>query len=221
MGGFEKLPNGSRIYTDAEFAVQYDSVLLAEFSLLPHSARVLDLCAGSGFFSLWLADGGHVGEIVAAEINEAALSLFERSIADGGFENIVARQCDARTYTESRKFDAVICNPPYFQQGERSPTPARALARHADSFTAADMCKCARRNLKQGGRLVFCFPAPRCAEIFAGLNENGLAPARVRFVRAENAPRAYLMLCEARYGRECELAVLPQLVTAAQSGGKA
>ena len=105
-----------------------------------------------------------------------------------GISHIRPVCADLRTWTpdpeEAGHYDLAACNPPYFTAGPASPDPARAAARHEGSCTLADVCDCAFRLLRDGGKLTLCHRPERLAEVLATLREHRLEPKRLAFVRS-------------------------------------
>lgn len=199
MDHFELLKNKTAVFTDRAHRVNEDPVLLCEFARLKRGARVLDVGCGCGIIPLFLADAGHEGEIFAIDTDLGALALFERSIEAARFGNIKILNADANVFSQSEKFDAVFCNPPYFSSGEISADKTLANARHDGTLDICGVCRAAARNLKQGGSLYVCYPSASFAALTLALCENKLEPKRARFVRHETKDEAYLALVEAVY----------------------
>ena len=107
------------------------------------------------------------------------------------------------------------CNPPYFTDGPQSRNAAHALARHENTCTLDDVCQCAFRLLKDGGRFALCHRPERLAEVLAVLRANRLEPKRLAFVKnkADGAP--WLFLVEAQKNRKTGLRVEPDMLISA------
>ena len=112
-------------------------------------------------------------------------------------------------------FDVCACNPPYFTDGPQSQNAAHALARHENTCTLDDVCQCAFRLLKDGGRFALCHRPERLAEVLAVLRANRLEPKRLAFVKnkADGAP--WLFLVEAQKNRKTGLRVEPDVLISA------
>lgn len=86
------------------------------------SARVLDLCTGSGIIALSLVHEREAVEAVATDISPSAISLAQRNAAALHLEDRVGfRCCDLAgdlSEEESGVFDLVISNPPYIPSDE-------------------------------------------------------------------------------------------------------
>lgn len=114
-----------------------------------------------------------------------------------------------------RAADLCACNPPYFTAGEQAADRARATARHETDCTLDDVCKCAFRLLKDGGRLSLCHRPERLAEVLAVLRANRLEPKRLAFVKNRPDAAPWLFLVEAQKNRKTGLRVEPDVLISA------
>ena len=112
-------------------------------------------------------------------------------------------------------YDLCACNPPYFTAGELAADRARATARHETDCTLDDVCKCAFRLLKDGGRLSLCHRPERLAEVLAVLRANRLEPKRLAFVKNRPDAAPWLFLVEAQKNRKTGLRVEPDVLISA------
>ena len=98
------------IYQPAE-----DSELLQRFVREHAFGRVLDLGTGSGIQALTAAENKNVREIIAADINPAAITQLTKKIHEKKLKKIKAIQTDLFSNIDG-KFDFIIFNPPYLPQ---------------------------------------------------------------------------------------------------------
>ncbi len=208
----EKLPHGACVYTDENNKISFDGLLLAHFSKIKKFDRILDIGTGCGIIPMKLYDEGLLGECVALEIDPTASGLAESAAKANCFLRLSVINCDAREYSSDRKFDAVFCNPPYFNSGTLSENGLRSNARHEVTLTLRDAAVIARRSLKEGGKLFICYRAERIDNVFACFEENELRIKRLRFVRKAPDAEPWLMLVEARYRSGPGVSVLPDLI---------
>ena len=79
-------------------------------------ARVLDLCAGSGFVGLAVASQVHACRVVLGEKSEAALRICRQNIRRSGLLGRVTPMPADALEPPTRQlgeFDCIVCNPPY------------------------------------------------------------------------------------------------------------
>ncbi len=110
-----------RFYVDERVIVprSYFAELLGEgFSPWIDDERtvsdVLDLCTGSGCLAILMAHVFPNARVVAADLSDDALEVARRNISEYGLEHrIEAIRSDVFNGLEGRRFDLIVCNPPY------------------------------------------------------------------------------------------------------------
>ena len=211
--GVEILDNGTRVLTAPGATFGTDALLLARFAQPRRNERALDLCSGCGIVSLVWHDAGHRGPCTALELQPEGSALLAEAVAQQGLDHITPVCADLRSWREGEgSFDLCACNPPYFTDGPQSANAAHALARHENTCTLEDVCTCAFRLLKDGGRFALCHRPERLAEVLAVLRAHRLEPKRLAFVKnkADGAP--WLFLVEAQKNRKTGLRVEPDIL---------
>ena len=178
-----------------------DAVLLSDFALIHKRDRVADFGAGTGIISLLLA-GRYPGiRVDGIEIQSDLAEMAARSVQMNGLsDRITVHEGDIRdalALLGTNSMDAVVCNPPYFKS-EASLLPEdenKRASRIDGSITIAEICLSANKVLKSGGRMSVVFPAARAAELIGAMEQNHLAPKRIRTVHGtvDHAPKLILM----------------------------
>jgi tRNA1Val (adenine37-N6)-methyltransferase len=192
-----------------------DALLLAEFVLIKDEDFVIDLGAGSGIISLFLAVKRKVGFIVGIELQKELASQAQRNVALNELERKIAIiQGDLRYIPLTRGFaDVVVCNPPYRQQrsGRINPDESKAIARHEIAASLDAILAAAKGVLKRGGRLTLIYPANRLTEVFTKMRMRGLEPKRLQIIFPDSASYAKLALIEGRLQGRSGLKILPPI----------
>ncbi|MGI6169182.1 MAG: peptide chain release factor N(5)-glutamine methyltransferase [Christensenellales bacterium] len=142
-----------------------DTEILAQCAAqcCPDEGIILDLCCGSGCVGIFLARS--VGAaVLCADVDEGCLALTRQNARENGVETKIRTQCsDLFDGLEGRRFQMIVCNPPYIsgtEMGElqrevKDFEPHRALYGGVDGLDFyRRIAKQARHHLTQGGVLL-------------------------------------------------------------------
>ncbi len=189
--------------------VNTDAVLLGAWCPLPDEApkpRILDIGTGSGVIALMLAQRCPTARITAIDIDEPsalqAADNFRRSpwAERLSAEHISIQELASRNPRSPKKprqprFDLILSNPPYFRNALRNPDPRRSDARHTDSLSFDDLCRCSATLLSDDGTLALILPADAEADILATAARYGLHPTHLtRFYTDASLPPKRILL---------------------------
>lgn len=140
-----------------------DSVLFGAWFFVPFSQarHVLDIGTGSGLLALMAAQMCPEAIIEAVEIDPATAEAASANCREASqwAERIKVHCADINSFIAEQKFDAMICNPPFFRSGEHSGDNRRATARHQTSLTTEALLDFAARNLDSDGHIGIMLPA--------------------------------------------------------------
>jgi len=131
-----------------------ETELLVEVGLgLPVGARVLDLCTGSGAVALALKDERPDLELLGSDISAPALELASENSKRLGLE-VRWLQADLLAGLEHEELDAILANPPYVADNERSMLAPEIMRHepHDALFAGADGLDVIRRLLTEVSR---------------------------------------------------------------------
>lgn len=189
---------------DQGYRFSIDAVLAAHFCRPQSGAHVLDLGCGSGVISLILAYRHPGLQVTGLEIQPELVSLARDNInANSMTERASVIEGDLRNikeYFPPESFDIVVSNPPYRDPGSGrvSPTDQRARARHEIDAVLTDIVAAVAYAVKNRGRVVFVYPAPRAMPLIHSLKTLRLEPKRFQPVYSyPGGDDACLVLVEA------------------------
>ena len=162
-----------------------DTELLVEtlVSTLPRSARLLDLCTGSGCIAISTAKNRPDITALAADLSDGALRLATRNAAANGVTTVDFAKLDVTAPSPlDERFDCIVANPPYIRADvvptlapELAYEPKMALDGGADGldFYRAILTNFAE-NLKRSGTFLFEFGYDQAADAEALAAAHGL-----------------------------------------------
>ena len=193
---------GFRIIQSSDaFRFGTDSVLLADFAKPRTRDLCVDLGCGTGAISLIMLMHNPSVKVTGVEIQEEVADMASRSAVLNGVSDRFDVICsDMRTVHEKLgrgRFSLAVCNPPYFKAGGAllSSGEKVRIARHEGDIDPGDIAASASRLIKNGGRFAVIYPAPRALEMMRAMEDNGIAPKRVRTIHgvANRAPKHVLI----------------------------
>ena len=206
-------PGGPLYGDDPAFKITTDSVLLASFASGSIFSRCADIGCGGGLLSVLLHHGCPDAVFTAVDIREDAAEVCRKNFEANRIRGNVLC-ADARSHRDmgpGGECDLVVCNPPYYYGGPRSPDPARAAAR-GGSLSPAQFSGAASYLLARGGEFCLVHKPEFLTDIFAAMRLADIEPKRLRLVchEAESAPS--LVLIAGKRGGKPGLSALPSLI---------
>lgn len=154
----------------AAMKVGTDSDLLGTLS--QGGSRILDIGTGTGVLSLMLAQRYPDALITAVEIDDNAIIDARQNFAESAFgSRITLHHASFQDFLkealsgesqnkdgDSPCYDAIVCNPPYFDKSMECDDLSRTRARHTSSLPFSVLTQGAYALLKDGGTLSVCIP---------------------------------------------------------------
>lgn len=213
-------------WSEAQFRLSTDSMLLADFCRLAPQSAVCGLGCGCGSLSLLLCGKYPLLRVTGVELQPQAAALAEENAAqdglDGRFSVIRGDLREHRTLLAHGSFDAVVSNPPYYPvgSGKCADSPALAAARTELTCSLGELCTCAAWLLRSGGRFFLVHKPERLADLMVSLRENRLEPKRLRLVRHRAGGPVSLVLLEARLDGKPGLVFEPDLALFDENGAE-
>jgi tRNA1Val (adenine37-N6)-methyltransferase len=139
--------------SNSAMKVGTDAMILGSICTFRESPKnILDIGTGTGVLSLMLAQRFQPERITAVEIDEAASKDAQYNFNKSNFLttfNLVNE--DIRLMQTDLTFDAIISNPPFFENSSKSTSDQRNLARHTDKLSYEDLIETAASKLSSTG----------------------------------------------------------------------
>lgn len=178
-----------------------DSVLLGAWADIPAHGYILDIGAGTGILSLMAAQRSTNAYITAIEIDTPAAEQAQENIARSPWAHrIEVANGDFTQIADSfdHLFNAIISNPPYFEQSLLSPDAARTTARHTTTLRYDDIFRQARTIIAPEGNLSLVIPADLYPDVNNTAMLYGWGTSRLTMVRTTPRKQPKRALCEWR-----------------------
>ena len=127
--------------------------------------RILDIGTGTGLLALMAAQICSDAVIDAVEIEGgAAAQATENFKASPWADRIRSHHTDIRNSIFKEQFDAIICNPPFYENELASPDTKRNMAHHAGGLLLQDLLPLIGQQLAADGKAYVLLPARRKSE---------------------------------------------------------
>ena len=127
----------------------------------------LDIGTGTGLLSLMFAQK-NTALIDAVEIDTSAFTQAAENFISSPFaERISIFNEDILKYTPGKKYDGIICNPPFFEGDLKSADVLKNTAKHDTSLTLQQLLKAVKTLLKSDGLFAVLLPFHRIQEFVA------------------------------------------------------
>lgn len=119
---------------------------------------ILDIGAGTGLLSLMLAQKT-TAAIDAIEIDENAyLQAIENFEQSKWKDRLTVLLGDVKTYPFSKKYDFIVCNPPFYQNEKASDLHEEKIAKHSLHLTLPYLLTAIDNLLSDNGRFAILLP---------------------------------------------------------------
>lgn len=195
--------NNLKIYQNTDwFSFSIDSVLLANFVRLNNKMKILDMCTGNAPIPLFISTKTK-SKITGVEIQKEIYDLAVKSVKINNLDNqINILNKDIKKLNnifETDTFDLITCNPPYFRLEEKSLTNENEIkrkARHEVELCLDDIFKCAKKLLKNNGKIAIVHRTNRLVEIISSMKQNNIEPKRLQFIFPFASSNSNLVLIE-------------------------
>jgi tRNA1Val (adenine37-N6)-methyltransferase len=158
--------------------VSTDGVLLGAWAPLTMASSVLDIGAGSGLLSLMAAQRSQA-KITAIELDQSAALDCQYNFGHSPWaERLTLLTSSIQQYCTTaakQRFDHIICNPPYFDNGPQSSSQLRATARHTDNLSFDELLRAISLLLSPKGQASLILPTTEATQLLSQLHQHPLA----------------------------------------------
>ncbi len=193
-----------------------DGVLLGAWTGIAHEPdSILDIGTGTGLIALMLAQRSSAGLIDAVEIEqdafEQAVQNFENSPWPDRLYCYHASFIDfVEEMKDEMKYDLILSNPPFFQEGQTSGDLRRDIARYRASMNFPELLSGSSRLLAEYGRISLILPFSLEQEVLELALEQSLFPQRI--TRVKGTPDSPVKRVLLELGRRRNAPLVDQLI---------
>lgn len=143
--------------------VSTDAVLLGAWANINSAKNIVDIGCGTGLLAIMCAQRNAIADITAVEIEENAFKAAHQNATNSPWsKRLTIKHSSIQKFTNEvtvhASFDAIICNPPYFNNGAQSTNSQRAVARHTSALSHLNLLSYCALLLKEQGTASFVLP---------------------------------------------------------------
>lgn len=155
-----KFKEFSIIQDRSAMKVGTDAMILGSLVSTDLKGKCLEIGTGTGVISLMIAQRSPELRITTLEIDseslEEAIQNFQNSPWKDRVEGVL---CDFLEYSTSERFDLIVSNPPYFENGLLNESKRKASSRHEASLPLINLFQKSKELLTKKGEFVLILPA--------------------------------------------------------------
>lgn len=138
-----------------------DACLFGAWADVAGAKRILDIGTGTGLLSLMAAQRNSEALVEGVEIDEGAFIQAGQNFKAGPFgQRLSVHHAPVQAFFPEYRFDAIISNPPFFQNDLKSPDRKTNTAHHADTLDFSALSHAVERLLSPGGKFSLLLPVP-------------------------------------------------------------
>lgn len=195
--------NGLKIVQNSDwFSFSLDSVLLSNFVKVNNKQKIIDFCTGNAVIPLFLSTKIK-SKILGVELQKEVYDLAVKSVninkLEDQIEIINEDVKNLKKIYETDSFDLITCNPPYFKLNNTSninDNDVKAKARHEISLGLDDIFNCAKKILKNNGKIALVHRTDRLIDIIMSMKANNIEPKRIQFIYPFKNAESNMVLIE-------------------------
>jgi len=194
------------------YAYNSDSIFLYDFiSTFKPKGTLLDVGCGVGIISLLLTRDFKT-ETSIVDKQKIMLKYATHNYAINKLE-VKAILDDFSQFSEDKKFDYVVSNPPFYDQNvTQSQNEHLNIARYAQHLPIETFIAKVKKVLKPRGRFIFCYDAKQVDKLLYTLMKYKINPEQIRFVHSKIDRDSKLVMIAARMNSKSMMKVLAPLI---------
>ena len=194
------------------YAYNSDSIFLYDFiSSFQPKGSLLDVGCGVGIISLLLTRDCKVTTSIIDK-QESMIKYAEHNFKLNKLD-VEAYLGDFIEFTETKKFDYIISNPPFYDSNvTQSENNHLNIARYAHHLPIDEFISKVKKLLNPRGRFIFCYDAKQVDRLLYALKKEKINPEVMRFVHSKIDRESKLVMISARMNSKSLMKIIAPLV---------
>ena len=161
-----------------------DSCLFGAWITIHENVKyILDIGTGTGLLSLMMAQKNNA-EITGIEIDENAYQQTMLNFNNSAWKDrLHALSGDIRNFSFARKFDFIICNPPFYENELESKQKEEKIAKHSLHLSFSELILSVKDLLAEDGKFAVLLPYYRKNEFEELAQQHQLYTEKTIFIK--------------------------------------
>lgn len=138
-----------------------DACILGAWANASQATTLLDIGTGTGLLSLMMAQRYPLLKIEAIEIDESAAKQAKENFYNSPWnDRLTIIEGDVKQFSLSanKKYEHIICNPPFYNDHLKPDDKANAVARHSEQLTLEELAEAVCKLLLLQGKFSVLLP---------------------------------------------------------------
>lgn len=156
-----------------------DACVLGAWADTEQASHILDIGTGTGLLALMSAQRCPDAQIDGIELDEEAFKQATENVSDSPFaDRIRIIQGALQEFAPTKRYDAIVVNPPFYQSDLRSPDRRINRAHHAQDLTFDELLAGIERLLADCGSWSVLLPLEESKDLYNKANKAGWMSVR-------------------------------------------
>lgn len=145
--------------TNTPLKVGTDAMILGAVINRNNYLSILDIGTGTGVLALMAKQNNPNAKVVAIDIDEESLIDCQHNFENSPWNNdLICLQQDFNFLDTESKFDCIVCNPPYYENGLLSKSEGMNRVKHTVDFSLEDLFVKVQKLLSSNGDFWIILP---------------------------------------------------------------
>lgn len=146
------------LQSDTQLKVTTEATLFGAWISVKGTQNILDIGAGTGVLSLMLAQKANV-QIDAVELQKDAAEICRENFGNSPWSNqLNIFQTPVQEFSSNKKYDVIVCNPPFFFQQTKRQSVGKNTAMHNSTLSLKDLLDSVLRLINEAGEFYLLLP---------------------------------------------------------------
>ena len=144
---------------NAAMKIGTDGILLGAWVNCINKRNGLDIGCGTGVIAIMMCQKNPNIKMTAIEISKEAVKDAIINFENCKWNNnLNLKNQDFKDYKPTYKYDLIVSNPPFYQDGYKSNNPTKSLAKHEGELNFSSIIEFSNKNLTEKGTLNLIIP---------------------------------------------------------------